>query len=104
MMIIRQVGGDVPPTPERENQVVVDAALEGAAEIEEIAVAPRRLDQDERGRVFQQRAGLSVPGEAIGEAALHDVHAIHEATERRELGADADELRMVAIGVAGAVV
>ena len=88
---------------QREEPLLVQGAFEGAAQIEEIVVAPHRREQDERGGVFQQRAGLAIPRETIGQPALHNVDAIDEAVLRFEIGADADELGVVAVRVTGAV-
>src|SRR6266404_4014745 len=104
LMVVLPVRGDAPPAAQREEPLLVDAALERAAKIEEIAVAPRGKDQDERRRVLEHRARLAVPGKAIGEAALHDVDTIHESAERLESGTYADQLGVIAVGVAGAVV
>src|SRR2546422_4204687 len=66
--------------------------------------SPNGLDQNERGGILQFRAELSIPREAIGEPALHDVDTIHKAAERREIGTDAHELGMVAVRIARTVV
>ena len=95
---------DAPAPTQREKPLLVDVSLERTAEIEEIPIMPDRLDQDERGGILELRARLSIPCEAIGEPALHDVDAIHKAAERREIGTDAHELGMVAVRIARTVV
>src|SRR6266704_1161672 len=68
LMVIAPDRGQHPATSQREEPLLVDGAFQRAAQVEEVPIAPRWLDEYERGGVFQQCAGLAVPGEAVREA------------------------------------
>src|SRR6266850_620573 len=104
LVVVLPMGAEAPSAAQGEEPLVVDAALERAAEIEEIAIAPGRVDENECGGILQRRSRLPVPGEPVGESALDDVDAVHEPAQRRKVGTDADQLGMIAVGVASAVV
>src|SRR6266550_4442129 len=79
-------------------------ALEGAPQIEEVIVSPRRLNQDVGGGVLEQRSRLSISREPIEDASLHDVHAIDETALGGEVAAEADEFTVVAVGAPSEIV
>src|SRR5438445_13873115 len=71
LMIVGKVRRQIPATAEREDPILVDAAFERAPELEEVAVAPGRLDENEGRGGFKQCAGLPVPSETNRETAMH---------------------------------
>src|SRR6185503_13776680 len=83
--------GGLPRPSQLENPALRQTSLERALQLEEVVVAPHRLDADERRRVLEPGALLPIPRKAVEEPALDDVHAIHESAERLEVRADPRE-------------
>src|SRR5436190_2443100 len=98
------VQGPDPSAAHRQEHTLREGSFDRALELEEIVVMPDRLDPDEGGGVLEPRARFAVPREAIEQPAMHDVHTIDETALRVELGADAQDLRVITVGVSRAVI
>src|SRR5262249_23958460 len=96
--------GPDPSATHRQEHTLREGAFDRALELEEVVVTPDRLDPNEGGRILEPRPRFAVPREPVEQTSMHDVHTIDEAALRLEVGADAQDLRMITIGVSGAVI